>query len=449
MTPSRRDVLRTALGAAGLLTLPRELWGHAYVPPDYLDCAVRAERWIRTARVPTERGVLWPADPNDAKSVQRGLYNGFPGIVVFLLELFHATGERKYLEEAMAGARELVAGLPGSADAVGDAGLYTGLAGIGFVLEEAQRASRDASMRGSARRVLELIKQSARPMGAGVEWSESTDIISGSAGIGLYLLRAARVQKDRSAVELAAKAGHRLLQLAQPEQGGLKWAISPRVTNRYPNFSHGAAGVGYFLATLYEVTREPAFLDGALAATRYLDAVARKEGNGWMVFHHEPGGADLFYLSWCHGPPGTARLFYRLSQVTRDPRWTETMHHCAQATMATGIPEQRTPGFWNNMSQCCGNCGVGEFFLSMHQLTPRAPYLSMAQRCAADTLQRAVSVGEGLHWIQAEHRVRPELLVAQTGFMQGAAGAGTFFLHMHGFEQRRKAAIVFPDNPFA
>ncbi len=413
-----------------------------------LDGALRAERWIRTTRVETEHGIVWPADPKTPASVERALYNGFPGVVVFLLELYYATGDRRHLDEALKGAAELAAAVPADAADMRDAGLYTGLAGIGFVLEETHRAARDARFRSAAQHVLELVKTSAKPMGNGVEWSESTDIISGSAGIGLYLLRAARTFDDRAAGELAAKAGRRLIERGEPQHGGLKWGIQPSVQSKYPNFSHGAAGVGYFLATLYGVTKERAFLDGALAAAKYLDAVARKENGGWLAFHHEPNGEDLFYLSWCHGPPGSARLFYRLHDVTKDPAWLDRVHGCARGTIATGIPEQRTPGFWNNISQCCGNAGVGEFFLAMHQLAQRPEYLAMAERCAADTVNRATVESDGLKWVQAEHRVQPNLLIAQTGFMQGAAGVGTFLLHLDAQKRGKKPAIVFPDNPF-
>ena len=44
------------------------------------------------------------------------------------------------------------------------------------------------------------------------------------------------------------------------------------------------------------------------------------------VFHHEPDGEDLFYLGWCHGPVGTARLFYRLHQATGDRQWRDWFH---------------------------------------------------------------------------------------------------------------------------
>jgi lantibiotic modifying enzyme len=449
MSPTRRELL---LGAAGALVLGRAAGTTgaqaSAQQSENLDVALRAERWIRTARVESEHGVVWPADPKTPDSVQRALYNGFPGVVVFLLELFHTTGDRRYLDEAVKGASDLAASIPVDAAAVRDAGLYTGLAGLGFVLEETHRASRDARFRSAAQHALELVKTSAKPVGGGVEWSESTDIISGSAGIGLYLLRASRTFDDRSAVDLAAKAGRRLIERGEPQHGGLTWGIQPSVQNKYPNFSHGAGGVGYFLATLYGVTGDRAFLDGALAAARYLDAIARKENDGWLAFHHEPNGEDLFYLSWCHGPPGSARLFYRLNEVTKDASWLNLVHKCARGTIGTGIPEQRTPGFWNNISQCCGNAGVGEFFLSLHRIAPKPEYLAMAQRSASDTLKRATVDAEGLKWVQAEHRVQPNLLIAQTGFMQGAAGVGTFFLHLSGFARGRKPAIVFPDNPF-
>jgi hypothetical protein len=44
--------------------------------------------------------------------------------------------------------------------------------------------------------------------------------------------------------------------------------------------------------------------------------------------------------------------------------------------------------------------------------------------------------------------VRPELLVAQTGLMQGAAGVGLLFLHLDAFERGRTPSVRVPDSPF-
>ena len=120
----------------------------------------------------------------------------------------------------------------------------------------------------------------------------------------------------------------------------------------------------------------------------------------------------------------------------------------ARGIIESGIPEKQTPGFWNNVSQCCGSAGVAEFFLNLHRVTADHTYLDFAKRVTAQLLSKATRDRDGMRWIQAEHRVRPELLVAQTGYMQGAAGIGMLLLHLDGFQRGKKPSIIFPDSPF-
>ena len=54
-----------------------------------------------------------------------------------------------------------------------------------------------------------------------------------------------------------------------------------------------------------------------------------------------------------------------------------------------------------------------------------------------------------MRWVQAENRIEPDNLVAQTGFMQGAAGVGTFFLQLDALERGEKWKFPQPDTPFA
>jgi lantibiotic modifying enzyme len=79
----------------------------------------------------------------------------------------------------------------------------------------------------------------------------------GSAGIGLFLLYAAKEISYPKAMAIAA--GHRLVETAITTDKGIKWLMSPQDSARQfymPNFSHGTAGVCYFLARLYEETGE-------------------------------------------------------------------------------------------------------------------------------------------------------------------------------------------------
>jgi lantibiotic modifying enzyme len=458
--PSRRDILKTALGAVGLLALPARLPGlEAGMPGplaapwrrerDDLDVALRAERWIRSTRIPTADGVAWPADPGQPGTVSYDLYHGTPGVILFLLELHAATGDDRFLDEAREGANDLIANLVHPTDF--EAGLYSGVAGRAFTLIEMWRATGEDRYRTAAASGIRLLRDNAAAAGAGVAWNDSTDIISGSAGILLFLLYAARVMGGESAtglVALAGDAGRRLVELGIPANGGRKWAMSPRVATLYPNFSHGTAGVSYALATLYSVTADPAMLDAARAGAAYLDNVGVDRGGGCRVFHHEPDGEDLFYLSWCHGGAGTARLFKQLWSVTGEEHWTERIACHARGITLVGAPVGRSAGYWNNISQCCGDAGVGELFLSLHRQWPDRGYLDIARQAARDIIERATEVGDGLKWIQAEHRVRPELLVAQTGRMQGAAGVGSFFLHLHAWVDGKDTQVTLPDSPW-
>ena len=351
---------------------------------------------------------------------QHRLYTGSPGVVLFMLELHHATGDAAYLDQARRGADELMTKVPSEAGM----GFYEGVAGLGFTLGETWRATRDDKYRKAALSTVRMLETRAETVGRGVQWNNSTDIISGSAGIGLFLLYAAETLKDETATWLAVRAGDRLLELGIPDQGGTKWAMEPGFARMMPNFSHGTAGIAYFLATLHKATGGRRFLDGALSGARYLQAIAKTEGDICLVPHNQPDGLDLYYLGWCHGPAGTARLFYQLSQTTGDKTWMSWVEKSARGVLSSGIPEQRTPGFWNNVSQCCGSAGVAQFMLDLHGVTRDAKYLAFAEKMTVDLLARATRDARGTRWIQAEHRVKPELLIAQTGYMQGAAGIG-------------------------
>jgi lantibiotic modifying enzyme len=412
----------------------------------HLAVAIEAARFIQSAAVPASGGTAWLADPADLGSARCDLYTGAAGVVLFHLELHRTTDDPAHLATARSGADALIAAL----DRETDPGLYTGLAGIGFVLSEAARHTGDARYREAARRVVATLQARAIARGSGVEWNDTTDIISGSAGIGLFLLYAAEALDLHEVRALAVRAGRRLVERGRPDAGGSKWPMDGASTQLLPNFSHGTAGVAYFLATLYQATMDRVFLDAALAGAAYLKAVAKTAGDTCLIFHHEPeaAGRSLYYLGWCHGPAGTARLWYRVWQVTGDRAWLDWASRSARAIAESGIPERQTPGFWNNVGVCCGSAGVAEFFLALHRATGDAAALAFARRVTAQILGAATRDASGIRWPHAEHRTRPTEIVAQTGWMQGAAGIGAWFLHLDAFERGAAPPIRFPDAPF-
>lgn len=81
-----------------------------------------------------------------------------------------------------------------------------------------------------------------------------------------------------------------------------------------------------------------------------------------------------------------------------------------------------------------------------------AMYADIAQRCGAVVMggkrhgPTRPDGGGGRVWSQAEHRVRPKFLQRQTGYMQGAAGIGSFLLNAAAAQQGRSdIKISLPD----
>jgi lantibiotic modifying enzyme len=366
--------------------------------------------------------------------------------VLFFIELARATGDTSYLDEARRGADHLAATWREVLDAPTlvplenahlDFGM--GLAGTAFTLAHAWRATGVASHRDAALASTRHIADAAKPAGAGVEWIGGPTIGLGDGSIILYLLWAAEEFGDESLRDLAHRAGERALELALPDpRGGVRWA-SPSLEGfgmppgaSMPNFELGTAGVAFVLARLHAATGDPRFLDAARAGAAHVRAIATVRGDAALLYYREPDLTDLYYLGYCHGPVGTARLFFELHRQTGEADYLAWTERFARGIVDSGVPEHQTPGLWNVVCQCCGTAGIADFFASLWAGTGRQEHLAFAQRVADQLISNATDLdGKGSRWYQAWTRTQPWAVAAETGYMIGAAGVGAALLHLH------------------
>ena len=208
--------------------------------------------------------------------------------------------------------------------------------------------------------------------------------------------------------------------------------------------------MAYVFARLYSETKKAKYLFAAKQGALHLQSIATIHGNAALIPYRFPDLPDLYYLGFCHGPAGTARTFFELYKITREPEYQVWTERLAQGVLQSGIPENFTPGYWNVVCQCCGSAAVIDIFVGLWGSTERQDYLAFAQRVARQLVSRRSNLdGKGDRCYQAWTRVKPWKVNAETGYSIGASGVGTALLHVHLAEQGKYNAILLPDNPFA
>jgi len=218
------------------------------------------------------------------------------------------------------------------------------------------------------------------------------------------------------------------------------------------------------------------------------------QAGGLLLPHEEEGpGRTQFFLGWCGGPPGWARLFVSLHRATHDAVWLDRLALAARAVAALvqpptlpvlyPLPPAGTPP-WSNLGQCCGASAAAQFLLSLAdgQAAPLDPAVRREARAAGLRLARAIAARgvpaapdgpaepiaraasrtiagdfsgplcrRGLAVPSPEEHAAPLDTRWQAGWMQGAAGVGSLLLHAHALAtgQTEGRRVPWPDEPYS
>ncbi|HIG40923.1 MAG: lanthionine synthetase LanC family protein [bacterium] len=432
---------------------------------EYFDYALETEKFLSSNEMKVANGITWGRVP-DGKPTH-SLYHGSAGVVLFYIELYLATNNEKFLATAVAAGNELLAFIRSKAEdeAFVTVGFYSGWPGYVYTMNELYKASGNDQFRQGALIALDRLTAQSSAIGNGIGWIEPIpfsditgitgereviDLSVGAAGAGVIYLYAFREGLTPD-LALATKTADRLLEVAQETENGLRWLMMVDMAFPFtaPNFAHGGAGVGYFLADLYRQTGKQAYLDAAVSAATYVQSKIVPQTDGFLVCHtEEQQPARTFYLGVCHGPAGTGRLMWLLHEITGDPAYLDWIGANFRGLLSTGAPEERSKGLWQNHGQCCGDAGIGDYALFLYASTGEEQYLDYARRTASQMVS-AADGSRGLCWATAEHRDRPDFIETQTGYMQGAAGIGSFLLHLADvIDGKTTTKLMLPETPF-
>jgi len=412
---SAGDILRTPAGSAG------EAEPHG---PDMRSRAVDPAEALRRAREVGDAlcaaaeeyggGLRWAArsEMDEKTSYSPDLYAGAAGIGLFLAELAHVTGEPRYGDTARGAARWLAGPVWGHGRA--QHGLHCGEPGVAyFFLRLAELLNEPGYVTAAELRMRRLL---------GAAFT-TADLIYGTTGTILALLRLYAVTGEPQYLANARTAGDHLVQTALPTgsgRAGCYWEVRPPTPGGavipYLGLLHGAAGMGLALARLAAATSEERYLAAACGAADMLLGQAMRSDDGRMTWPRQLGDAQAGLQAHCHGAGGIGQFFVWLNKVTPDPRYRGAAEGAARTVALQQERESRS-------CVCHGAAGLGNLLLDCYQSFADPHWLALASECGGILERFRIPERTGVYAMNGEGAVSPDLLL-------GYAGVGSFLLRL-------------------
>ncbi|MGA8917888.1 MAG: type 2 lanthipeptide synthetase LanM family protein [Pseudolabrys sp.] len=354
-------------------------------------------------------GIDWLGDADVFQLVCLGsdLYNGASGISVFLAAHAAVTGHQASADLARAGVARLRKNLKSRSAArmarsmgVGGA---TGLGSVVYALAVMSKCLRDDDLLADAHVAAELVTDGL------IAADKQLDVIGGSAGAILCLLRLYRDSRSDDVLKRAIKCGeHLIAQSRLGSEGRRSWVGQGSGKQALNGMSHGAAGFAFALASLSAATGREEFAKAASECIAFENSSYDAARKNWPDLRGE--GQPSWPCQWCHGAPGIGLA--RIAMARRggvDPK-----------TMANDIRnavEGATRGWPGGIDTlCCGTLGSIEFFCEAGNALGRDDLRELASRRLGAVLETAASTGD-YRWNSGKRQFN-------LGLFRGLAGVG-------------------------
>lgn len=341
------------------------------------------------------------------------LYEGIPGVALFLAYLGAVSGEERYSELARLALMTLRRQVQRSKSTIERIGAYAGWGGIIYTLAHLGSLWNEPELFVEAEGLIEQLL----PL---IEQDETFDIINGCAGALASLIVLQRCQPTKRTLDAALKCGDRLIDSAQKMERGIGWETKVSAKKLPSGFSHGAAGIAWALMELSAMSGEERFRTAALAGMEYERSLFSPERGAWVDWRDlgsfgrsRKADDQPLVTTWCYGAPGIGLA--RLNAL----RHIDDEAIRAEAEAALQITLEH--GFGLNHSLCHGDLGNLELLLQASYVLADPKWSFQVNRLTAIVLESIDKYG----WLCGI-----PLGVESPGLMTGLAGIGYQLLRL-------------------
>lgn len=296
------------------------------------ELGIRGERdasWIGLALVNNRTFDLSP--------LALDLYDGLPGVALFLGYLGEVTGSSRHTDLARAAVQSIRSQIPKARTFEKSVGAFNGWGGMIHTFTHLGQLWNDAELLAQAHAVVDSLP----PL---IAADRHLDIIGGAAGCALTLLNLHRSTGSESALNAARLCGDRLAETAAHQHIGVGWLSNVPAPAPLAGFSHGASGIAWALLELSVATGDRAYREIALEALTYERTLFSAEHNNWRDIRtssRERAGNDArpqkFQHAWCHGAPGIGLSRLLMLRHLDDPLIRSEARRALTATLAHGF----------------------------------------------------------------------------------------------------------------
>ncbi len=383
-----------------------------------------SERVIRRGLGAAWIGLDWLGDSEVFQLVCLGpdLYNGTSGIAVFLAAHAAVAGHAPSAALARAALTHLRKSLKSRnaarlARALGVGGA-TGLGSIVYAFAVITKCLGDADLLADAGSAARLFTDEL------IAADKQLDVMSGSAGGILGLLRLYRDTQSDDVLARAAKCGeHLLAQRRLGSEGRRGWAIQGKDGKALNGMSHGAAGFAYALSLLAGATGREEFAAAAAECIAFEDSSYDAARHNWPDLR---GSEAHWPCQWCHGATGIGLARLGMSKRAGVERALSDIERAV-----AGVTQNRpTPVD----TLCCGTLGGIEFLCEAASTLKRDDLRETAAQRLKAVLDRAAAAGD-YRWNNGKRQFN-------LGLFRGLSGIGYTLLRQ---SITRRADVSLPN----